>query len=106
MEGNFSLMAKNFGAPQGVYHISGTKIALLTGMIEKGSEEDTPSSKSFSASAKWWEVAINYLPTLLKLLAALGLFRSAAQARQNLVARRAAKRHAMLTRKPNDSFWA
>jgi hypothetical protein len=45
-------------------------------MIEKGSEEDTPSSKSFSPGAKWWEVVIDYLPTLLKLLASLGLLRT------------------------------
>jgi hypothetical protein len=83
----------------------GTKIALLTGMLEKGSEEDTPSSKSFSPGAKWWEVAIAYLPTLLKLLAALGLFRTAAQSRDNLLARRAAKRAAILAGKKKRDLW-
>jgi hypothetical protein len=74
-------------------------------MLEKGSEEDTPSSKSFSPGAKWWEVALIYAPTLLKLLASLGLFSGlASKHRQNSNARRAAKRAAMLAR-PEENRW-
>jgi hypothetical protein len=72
-------------------------------MLEKGSEEDTPPSKSFSAGAKWWELAITNLPTLLRLLASLGLFSGlAAKHRQNLKADRAAKRAAAIARIKED----
>jgi hypothetical protein len=77
-------------------------------MIEKGSEEDTPSPKIFSEGAKWFEIAIAYLPTLLKLLATLGLLKTARasfQARQNLQARKAAKTAAMLARAEQRSRW-
>jgi hypothetical protein len=74
-------------------------------MVEKGSEDDTPSPKNFSPGAKWWEVALMYAPTLLKLLASLGLFSGlAAKRRQNRRAANAAKRAATFAR-PEENRW-
>jgi hypothetical protein len=84
------------------------KRALLTGVIEKGSGEDTPSPKNFSSAFAWFELAIANLPTLLKLLAALGLFKQlnarSRKNRQNLSAARAAKRSAVFARAERDRW--
>jgi hypothetical protein len=81
------------------------EIALLTAMSESSPGREPSTPPSASSGAKWFEIALMYLPSLLKLLASLGLFTAAAKRRQNLVANRAAKRTAMGARPEKQTFW-
>ncbi len=79
------------------------KIALLTVMSESSPEGSLLPPSSFSETRKWFDLAMDYLPSLLKLLAALGLLKQLAprmrEHRQNLQAIRRAKRAAAFARR-------
>jgi len=75
------------------------KIALLTGMLISPPEKEHSTPPSASSGAKWFELGMQFLPSILKLLAALGLFKTAharLKPREDLKARRARKLAAAL----------
>jgi hypothetical protein len=75
----------------------GTEIALLTVMLNSSPRREPSVPPSAPTGAQWFELAMNYLPSLLKLLAALGLFRTASAVRS-----RKKKERAPLPRSPRE----
>jgi hypothetical protein len=84
----------------------GTIIALLTGMLDSSPRQEHSIPPSASSGAKWFELAMNYLPSILKMLAALGLFKTMRKRRQNLQTRRAGKTVAEIASAKEWNRWA
>jgi len=94
---------------QGAPSKFGTKIALLTAMVISPPEKEHSTPPSAFPGAKWFELGMQFLPSILKLLAALGLFKTAharLKARQDLKTRRARKLATALADAEERNRWA